>query len=376
MDQGHGRQGAALSSQYHPQIDSLRAFAVLGVLYSHFWDESSPTGIMGVCLFFVISGCLITTNLVAARACQGPHVLRTFGVFYARRTLRIMPIYYVTLLIAVLAGGTELRETILWHAAYLSNILFFIRNSWEPWFVAHLWSLSVEEQFYLVWPLLMLLLPLRWLPAVALGAVALALASRALLWAVAPHGPALYVLTPAYMDLLAMGALLALVKIPEPSSRPMRYMLGAFWGVVFLLLIASALSLLPGGLNYVLSPLLLAFVFTALLVAVRRGVTGPVGVVLDLPVLRYIGKISYGIYLLHLFVLAGLRKVVPHAAPGFPLENGPLLFCVATALTIAVAAVSWHFFERPINGLKARFPYAPPREPAAAVAQGARRETA
>src|SRR4051794_35296056 len=121
-------------------------------------------GHLGVFLFFVISGYLITgillrgrQRIVAGDGSRG-QLLRSF---YIRRTLRIWPAFYAVLAIAWLCDLTGLRDTIWWHATFTSNILFYIKNEWLPWPTAHLWSLSVEEQFYLLWPLLILSVPER-----------------------------------------------------------------------------------------------------------------------------------------------------------------------------------------------------------------------
>ena len=137
------------------QLDGLRAFAILPVLYTHFWNDDNWLGSAGVFLFFVLSGYLITGILLRSRT--KPSALQNF---YIRRFLRIAPIYYVTLGLACLIHLPGIRQTFLWHFFYLSNVLFTLKNSWtSPWYTAHLWTLSVEEQFYLVWPFLILFLP-------------------------------------------------------------------------------------------------------------------------------------------------------------------------------------------------------------------------
>ncbi len=140
---------------YRPQLDSLRAFAVLAVLFTHFWRYDSELGELGVRLFFVLSGFLLTSILLRERdrsrelAISRPRLLRDF---YARRILRIWPIYYAALFASVLLGAQGIARTFAWHALFASNILFFLEQSWTPPEVAHLWTLAVEEQFYLVLP--------------------------------------------------------------------------------------------------------------------------------------------------------------------------------------------------------------------------------
>jgi peptidoglycan/LPS O-acetylase OafA/YrhL len=135
------------------QLDSLRAFAVFAVIVSHTGPrvlEPYALGMRGVQLFFVLSGFLITGILLAGRhaTASRPDTLRAF---YCRRFLRIFPAYYSVLLITLIIGIPQVRQGIGWHLAYLSNVRAARLGSWEgP--VSHLWSLSVEEQFYLVWP--------------------------------------------------------------------------------------------------------------------------------------------------------------------------------------------------------------------------------
>ena len=149
---------------YRPQLDSLRAFAVLAVLFTHFWRYDSELGELGVRLFFVLSGFLLTSILLRQREKAAEFRLsrrRVLGDFYARRILRIWPIYYAALFGALLLGAEGVARTFGWHALFGSNILFFLEQSWTPPVAAHLWTLSVEEQFYLVLPLAALFLPLR-----------------------------------------------------------------------------------------------------------------------------------------------------------------------------------------------------------------------
>jgi peptidoglycan/LPS O-acetylase OafA/YrhL len=168
---------------YSPQLDALRAFAVAGVLYSHFWQEESGAGHLGVRLFFVLSGFLITGILLSLRptATSGGTALRGLSIFYVRRAIRIWPAYFLLLGTAISLNLQNIRDTALWHALFASNILFSLRNEYVPWVTAPWWSLSVEEQFYLVWPFLMLLPPKRALPWVAGGAVLAALAFQYLM---------------------------------------------------------------------------------------------------------------------------------------------------------------------------------------------------
>ena len=145
---------------YRPQLDGLRAVAVLAVAWSH-WERPYQFGIpfgAGVHLFYVLSGFLITGILLEVRQQhQRGAALRTF---YIRRALRIFPAFYLTLAFAWWAEVPPLRETLAWHATYLSNAQIVLTETW-PGAISHFWSLAVEEQFYLLWPWLIVFVPER-----------------------------------------------------------------------------------------------------------------------------------------------------------------------------------------------------------------------
>ncbi|RVD02393.1 acyltransferase, partial [Mesorhizobium sp. M2A.F.Ca.ET.029.05.1.1] len=228
--------------EYRPQIDSLRAVAVFAVMYSHFWDEASPWGHYGVRLFFVISGYLITGILIRSKeVARSQGALGVILVFYLRRALRIFPAYYVMLTLAA-AFLPEIRTSLPWHAAYLSNVLFALNGNWDPWQLAHLWSLSVEEQFYLFWPLLIVLSPRQTLIPTLIGVILAAVAFRAAIMFYLPEGPARYVLTPAAFDALGAGALLAAIEASNRLTDVLRWRL-AIASVAAIAIVAVSFTL-------------------------------------------------------------------------------------------------------------------------------------
>src|SRR4029450_13372172 len=141
--------------KYMQQLDGLRAMAVLAVLWTHYLPEEDWLfgvywGGFGVRLFFVLSGFLITGILLKSRqyVMQGPQPAAfALRPFYSRRLLRIFPLYYTTLAVTALMAIPPVRETMVWHITYLSNVYFSIQGRFHgP--IRHFWSLSVEEQFY------------------------------------------------------------------------------------------------------------------------------------------------------------------------------------------------------------------------------------
>src|SRR5687767_3884044 len=197
---------------YVRKIDAMRAFAVLMVVMSHWVPKTSkliPFGEIGVDIFFVISGFLITRILLTekVKAIQEDKGLSTvLKNFISRRALRIFPIYYLSLFIFWWFQDYEsysIRENIAYYVSYTSNILFFLQNAWDG-YLAPLWSLAVEEQFYLVWPLLVVLIPQKH----ALKIIILSIITG-LVFPYFFQQEMTKVLTPACMNALGSGALLA-----------------------------------------------------------------------------------------------------------------------------------------------------------------------
>lgn len=333
------------------QLDSLRAFAIVPVLYTHFWNDDSWMGTAGVYLFFVLSGYLITGILIRSRG--KPSALRTF---YIRRALRIAPIYYCTLIAAWLVNLAGIRSSFPWHAAYLSNVWFALHNSWSPWYTAHLWSLSVEEQFYLFWPFLILSSSLRAVRAVVCIAIVASVGFQLGASWIGIHGLGQGVLIFASLDKLGAGALLALAEAGFGFPRLLKK---AGWVAFIGILGLEALPIDHSSLwAEVLRTELSIVAFAALTSAASLGILGLPRLVLDCRAVRYVGRISYGIYLYHLFIYGVTVAVL--ARFGLPsLDRGPALFVLMSAISIGAAAVSWRFFEQPLNSLKERFAVSP-----------------
>ncbi|QDU68272.1 acyltransferase family protein [Engelhardtia mirabilis] len=364
-----------------PELDGLRAIAVLIVLWEH-----SPRGVtdglvpgadhlgrwllgpgyLGVDLFFVLSGFLITRILLADRALGTP--LRQFWI---RRFLRIFPIYYLLLaLVWIFAPGPELP----WCAAYLANFYQALHFSDGP--LLHTWSLSVEEHFYLVWPLAAYWLSPRWsrrsiawlvLPGALLAAVLLTMdaASAAPLF----KGPAIQKLTFTRAFSLGAGCLLAYA---EPwlcrerwKASGMALVLVAFSilsGVPALVILWNHKFLPYTGVAIPMSfaPALNLVSFAALSTAAVvtgiswRGSRAPWAWLLRRATLRGVGRISYGLYLYHFPIYDALNVLYPPSAevPGPPLLPRTLL---AIGLTFAAATASYFAIERPLLRIGARF---------------------
>jgi peptidoglycan/LPS O-acetylase OafA/YrhL len=360
-----------------PALDGVRGAAILGVLLLHATSRlaapelAGPAlalkrvfglGWTGVDLFFVLSGFLITGILADAR--ESP---RYFRSFYLRRALRILPLYYGFLLVLfTLAAAWHERVPPggqLWYWLHLQN---FHSPSGPPLeFGAHLWSLAVEEQFYLVWPAAMFVLSRRGAVRTCVACLGLTLAFRLAAWRMGVDLHHLYFWTPARLDGLAVGALLALLARGEGGLERFRRPAAAAAAFALAALAcapATASGFDPGGV-YMISVgySALAVLFGALLLAVVASPRGVCARVAEWAPLRFFGRYSYAIYVLHVpvLVLAARAGLSPSGVlPGAPgLVRAAAYVALMVAASVAAALVSWHLLERPFLSLKRHIPY-------------------
>jgi peptidoglycan/LPS O-acetylase OafA/YrhL len=301
---------------YRPQLDALRAFAVFSVLISHF----------GVRLFFVLSGFLITSILLQRGS---------MWAFYVRRVSRLWPAFYLCLALALLFDLPGYRQSWKWHAAQLTNVYVSLHGTWESaWPAAPLWSLNVEEQFYFVWPFIVAATPRRMLPLIFGCIIVVGPLYRLAGWALGLNEVALGALPPASLDALGAGALMAL------WPRNVVYWLG---GICAPLAVVAFIPNLDGLWINELIEFGLVPVFCALILGAYRGTLRP----LQWTPLPALGRVSYGIYLYHMPVLAVAINL------GVP-PNGPVTLVVCSMMTTAIASLSYLFLERPIRERVAR----------------------
>lgn len=337
---------------YAPQLNSLRGLAILGVLYAHLYDGSAVLGHPSVGLFFILSGFLITDILLSIKDDGQSARAKWTGIrnFYIRRALRIWPLYFLLVGLAAAVDFQGMRSVVAWHALFASNFLFAIRGEYIPWTTAAWWTLSVVEQFYLLWPLAIILLASRTIPWLIAGLIVSGLAFQAAMFVAHVIPPAASLLLPGSFHSLGAGALLAWVWRRDRRFPKWLTPVGVAAAVASLL---ARLS--PQGAWFADSVAVLAM--AALVAAAYVGVRGPIGRLLDFAPLRFLGRITFGVYLLHGFVASALFKV----AGDFPAlsHRGPALFVVGAAISILIASASWLGLEAPINRLKRYFPYRP-----------------
>jgi len=319
-------------------------------------------------MFFVQSGFLITGILLRARdgaEATGASPWSPIGPFYARRALRIFPAYYLVLLVAYAANIPPVRESIGWHLAYLSNVYVARQGEW-PGTVSHLWSLSVEEQFYLLWPLIVLSTPRKRLASVMIAAMLAAPVFRIVTFvATGGNGFWAWLMMPSLLDRLALGGLLALSWRADPAVQPFRHRL--FGWALPAGLVSFGLGIVgerAGGIWDVTSVFTrdagYALVNLWLVDRAAKGFGGAAGRVLTWRPMVAVGGVSYGAYLWHNFVaplvdhlddLVGRSYTIP--------EHGLVRFLWVLVLTVLAAGLSWQLVEGPLNRLKASIAYVP-----------------
>lgn len=327
-----------------PQIDGLRSIAMMGVLYVHLYNNDNDIEHLRVSLFFVVSGFLITQILLLARQSGQRTILRNF---YVRRALRLFPPLLIALSVAAWFDMDGIRSSYVWHVVQATNLYMVRVESWQPWVTNHLWSLNLLEQFYLLWPIVILLLPARrMLLLVVIALMILPIAVRAYIVANGfSHWPVWFVWA---FDPIAGGALLALLK----DNRKLMRVLASGPALGLALLVLAVPFLWAGGIGegavyrVMLIPTLLV-----ILAGAWGGYGGIVGWVLSNRLMRFISTISYGTYVYHPFIWWALGRKLPWLiAPGLPA------LAVVAPLSLVAGTLSWYLVERPIASLKHRFP--------------------
>jgi len=359
---------AASRAVFMPQLDVLRAFAVLAVFLHHLLDSDYLPeflrlnwGFYGVRLFFVLSGFLITGILVRARDSAGealPERMHAIRQFFVRRFLRIFPLYYLVIFTGLILGVEVFRENFWSLLTYTFNFKL-VSQGWFPNSIAHLWSLAIEEQFYIFWPWVVLFVSKRRLPWWTFAMIVSAPLFRLVAMSTNMSPIGYYIATPACLDSLGIGAMLAVVSNGGPAPLHVRRALNRYVLPAAIIAAFAVKNLVFPGVKHVdvvVSDTLFAVMSCWLIAGASVGFSGPLSGVFRSRVLLYLGRIAYGLYVYHLLI-----EVPVHRAGrmlGLEWQRGePLFFLIASILTVLIASLSWHHFERPINEFKKHFEY-------------------
>lgn len=359
-----------------PGLDALRAFAVFFVIIEHFgvwFDDTSvsgkiirhiviPDGGFGVHLFFVLSGFLITAILLQAkRSGDAGTVIKTF---YLRRMLRIFPIYYLLLFFLLAINFPDVRRYFPWFASYTSNILCYRNNAWNMF--GHTWTLAVEEQFYLLWPWLIIFVNDRLIPYILYGSIITGIVTTYFSFRYGHFAPLLVYHT---FDAFGIGALYAWAKQHNYNRR--------FEQVLSIIII-------PTIIFYIHRKASLAYTNHAPGAYLSKTVNGIIAIWLitlvinnkskladkylfSNRVLTYIGRISYGIYLYHFVYIGYFFSIVnrffynitlPYPALNKIVHDHHTDYWIELGIMIGIASISYHLIEKPLLNLKKRFSYA------------------
>lgn len=398
---------------HQPVLDGLRGLAILLVLFHHFTVVNSTSGVdwillrlsgtawCGVDLFFVLSGFLIGGILLDSRGRPG-----YFRTFYARRTLRIFPLYYAVVALALvvlpavaawirspaiaekLDRLSHLDGSQVWYWTYLSNYAIAWAGNFQNPILGVSWSLAIEEQFYLVWPAVVYFLSRQRLLYACVGMIFFAIGFRCwLVWSGA-HPIAVHLLTPCRIDALAVGAFIA-ASVRTPGGLDALLRLGRPLALACFALVTAAFAYRffsntgrTGEEGFASANLpeiqtigltLIAIAFGGLLVhvvaAATRSQSGPrpfAARFFESAFLRALGKYSYAMYLFHQPVRAVIRDVViprslmdgkVFAANKLWIAHSQILpqivfTATSIAATFALAWLSWHVFEKRCLALK------------------------
>lgn len=356
--------------KYIKQLDSIRAIAVLLVMISH-WIPTTylinkiPNGGLGVDMFFVLSGFLITWILLDNRqkadlenAGKGMIIKN----FYIRRTLRIFPIYYLVVFLLLIFSsytGTDIKTSYPYYLTYTSNFYIHDNGEW-PGILSHLWSLAVEEQFYLIWPALMLFVNKRYLLHVIYIFIGVGVLSQ-FLFITDPMGP---IITTACFHAFGAGALLAWHLVYNKEGLPKLYkatkVLAAIAFVFFVAVVVKPEWNIIKVFR-VISTAFGLFIITYLIYTLPTGKL-KFGFIWNNRVLIFLGKISYGLYLYHNIIPYFTNKVMEKMGISLhnllPYKLGSLLTIgINLSILMVVSWFSWILIEKPVLGLKKYFEY-------------------
>ena len=364
-------------------LDGCRGLAILMVMMMHMLVTTPANGFeawvfgfvgmgwMGVDLFFVLSGFLITGILLDTKDHS-----KYFKNFFGRRALRILPLYYAVLIFSLLilpsfdhpkaANFGRIQGDELWYIFYLQNISIAFANTFRHGILDVTWSLAIEEQFYLIWPVVVYYASKRGLQRLCIALFCFALLFR--IWAryMEWHPIAVYVLTPSRLDTLVVGAYLATLWRDEAGwSSFLRVRCKCFTAVVLSFLVCWAFSSAPFSRSLVMQTVgysVIALLFGLVLSFLVDGRRSLGTKLFENRMLVVFGKYSYAMYLFHLPIRAVFRDLIFPPEVWVGLLGSPILYQiifipVSVSATLVAAVLSWNLLEIRFLRLKKYFAY-------------------
>ncbi len=349
-----------------PQLDSFRFFAVLLVIISHWVPNNKinliPNGYIGVYFFFVLSGFLISANLLIQKNAilQGKSSFgRELKIFYARRTLRIFPLYFFVILAIYLLNSFIFQGKVLWYLFYLPNILMFKTNYW-PESLSHFWSLGVEEQFYLICPFFIFWIRFDRVKFFFAGLIVVSILFKMFFFINASPDTSLYSVLPfSCFDAFGLGGFLAYLVVTG-NKYVNKISKDFYWPGLSVCFIVAVLVYIWSGIAPIFG-LLISGISFFLIARSYTGYKGFAGWILDNRIFRYLGKISYGLYVYHNF-MPWLWRCITGREDKFTLPfhgikiawlNRPVVLLSAQFLMlIIISSLSWFLLEKRFIELK------------------------
>ncbi len=348
-----------VKSNYQPHLDGLRALAILGILFEHL-DLPLPLmlrcGPLSVRFFFVLTGYFITLSLwrVRGEISDTGEGHAPLGRYYLARLLRTGPPFYLSLLLGAIFGIEEVRTNFFWLATFQVNNHIAWLGYW-PSSISHYWSLAVQEQFYILWPIVVLLLPKRWFLSTMAAFIAFGLVFRMVCIMDSSSTLLRWVTLLGCIDSFAVGALVAYLAQAQILTRMWQsprllFAMPLIAGASFYL--GRALMTLPeNNLWLALTESVDAIFLAWILAASISGMNTRYSRVLSWAPLVYLGKISYGIYVYHVFIIILVSPLlVPLGLSESHNAGGRI--AVLLGLTLVVSSLSWHWLEQPFLSWK------------------------
>ena len=361
---------------YVKQFDAVRAIAVILVIISHWFPHGTltvfPVGSIGVDIFFVLSGFLITRILLQKKESlehfpEKESRIKAIGKFMMRRSLRIFPIYYLILLVLFL-GASYLPNPIPvdweYYVTYVENFLFYARQSFPGGKVSPLWSLAVEEQFYLIWPWLLFYIPVKYIKHVLISGIIIGASCSFLFPLLLAKKELTPVLTPACLQAFCLGGILSYITVFKSEHLEDLYPRLKIFGLIA---ISIYIVIKLFSVNFFFQDRLLIALFTTWVLAViLLNKAGWFGVVLNNNMLVSLGKVSYGIYVYHNFIPVSFKAVLHFLKKNLDsallsklilnVETHSVLFYLfCTLLLLILSFSSYYVIEKPLLSLRKYF---------------------